>query len=132
MKSYTHKIGKRTVASVESSWRPYNPEVIKLRSRGGIIPKGGYYGVMVKVGAGCRKYMKELLRLHHMGSVTYEWPKFPDGDWKYQWGLTDGMHLWHAEPDLDESEPIDPDVLDEARRLLLAYVEANPAYFRTE
>lgn len=42
------------------------------------------------------------------------------------------MHLWHAEPDADESEPIDPDVLDEARRLLLAYVEANPAYFRAD
>lgn len=76
--------------------------------------------------------MKELLQLHHMGSATYEWPKFPDGDWKYQRDITDGMHLWRTKPDLDESEPIDPDVLDEARRLLLAGVEANPAYFRAE
>jgi hypothetical protein len=132
MKSYVHKVGKRTVASVEFEWRPYNPEVIKLWSRGGIIPKGGFYTVMVKAGAGCKKYMKELLRLHHAGSATYEWPKFPDGDWKYQWAHTDGMHLWHTVPDADESETIDPAVLDEARRLLLAYVEANPAYFRND
>jgi len=132
MKSYVHKVGRRTVASVEFEWRPYNPKVIELHLRRGIIPKGGYYAVMVKAGAGCKKYMKELLRLHHTGGATYEWPKFPDGDWKYQWGYGDGMHLWHAEHDLDESEPIDPDVLDEARRLLLAYVEANPAYFRND
>ena len=132
MKSYTHKVGKRTVASVEFEWCPYDPEVLKLRSRDGIIPKGGFYTVMVKAGAGCKKYMNELLRLHHMGSATYEWPKFPDGSWTDQWNITDGMHLWHVEPDADESEPIDPDVLDEARRLLLAYVEANPAYFRTD
>lgn len=51
MKSYTHKVGKRTVASVESSWHPYNLGVVRLRSRGRIIPKGGFYTVMVKAGA---------------------------------------------------------------------------------
>jgi len=132
MKSYVHKVGKRTVASVEFGWHPYDPGFIKLRSRGGIIPKGGFYTIAVKAGTGCKKYMKELLRLHHMGSATYEWPKFPDGIWKYQWDTTDGMHLWHTVPDADESETIDPDVLDEARRLLLAYVKANPAYFRAD
>ncbi len=126
-----HKSGRKVVASVQTKWRPYNPKVIQQRiAEGEVTPKAGFYVVMVKAGAGCKKYMESLLLLHFAGKATYEWPKFPEGDWSFQWDLTDGMHLWHVACDYDEHEPVDPDILNEAERLLPAFIEANPNHFQ--
>jgi hypothetical protein len=121
--------GRQILASVMWKWHPYHPAVIARRAASGLTPKAGWHEVTVVAGAGCKRYMKGLLQRHFEGGAPYTWPQYPPGNWKHSWAYADGMHLWLAVHDVEQADALDPDILDEALRLMHAYIDANPSYF---
>jgi hypothetical protein len=123
------KSGKRVVASVMWKWHPYRLGVVELRSKAGFAPKTGWYEVKVVAGAGCKKYMKNLLQSHFQHGTPYEWPKFNQSIWNYNWNYSDGMNLFYAAHGFDQTDSICICIVDEAKRLMQTYVADNPNYF---